>query len=289
MTTVVPGTADVRASPRLPVPRFLRSGEGALGLVLFTLIVATALIGPLVAPHPLGAPIGPPGSPPGHGALLGTDILGRDVFSRVLDGGVSVLWLSAATMALTYAIGGTIGMAAGLSQSWLDSALMRVVDLFLVFPPLLLLLLLITGAGTGEGILVLGIVAVLFPGVARIVRTATLETATTGYVEAAVGRGERTAAIMRREIFPNIVPVMLADFGVRFSAAIVLAASVNFLGLGAKPPTANWGLMVAENRLIIGSNLWAVLVPAAMLGLLTVSVNLLGDAYVRSIRRGGGA
>jgi peptide/nickel transport system permease protein len=200
-----------------------------------------------------------------------------------------VLWLSAATMALTYAIGGTIGMAAGLSQSWLDSALMRVVDLFLVFPPLLLLLLLITGAGTGEGILVLGIVAVLFPGVARIVRTATLETATTGYVEAAVGRGERTAAIMRREIFPNIVPVMLADFGVRFSAAIVLAASVNFLGLGAKPPTANWGLMVAENRLIIGSNLWAVLVPAAMLGLLTVSVNLLGDAYVRSIRRGGGA
>lgn len=288
MTTLVPGTADLRTAPRLRIPRFLRSTEGVLGLVLFALIVATALIGPLVAPHPLGAPIGPPGSPPGHGAVFGTDILGRDVLSRVLNGGVSVLWLSAATMTLTYAIGGTIGMAAGLSQSWLDSALMRVVDLFLVFPPLLLLLLLITGAGTGQGILMLGIVAVLFPGVARIVRTATLETATTGYVEAAVGRGERTAAIMRREIFPNIVPVILADFGVRFSAAIVLAASVNFLGLGAKPPTANWGLMVAENRLIIGNNLWAVFVPAAMLGLLTVSINLLGDAYVRSIRRGGG-
>jgi peptide/nickel transport system permease protein len=254
-----------------------------------TAILAIAFLGPLVAPHQIGVPIGPPGAPPSGRAIFGTDFLGRDVLSRVLNGGLSVVWISVATMTLTYLVGVSIGMAAGLSESWLDTLLMRTVDVFIVFPPLLLLLLLITGAGSGEGILIVGIVIVLFPGVARIVRTATLEICNTGYVEAAVGRGERTVAIMRREVLPNISQVLLADLGVRFAAAIVLAASVNFLGLGEKPPAANWGLMVAENRLIIGSNLWAVLVPAVMLGLLTVSVNMLGDAYVRTAARSPGS
>jgi ABC-type dipeptide/oligopeptide/nickel transport system permease subunit len=153
---------------------------------------------------------------------------------------------------------------------------------------MLLLLLLITGVGSGTGVLIVGIVLVLFPGAARIARTATLEVCTTGYIEAAVSRGERSIAILRREVLPNIMPTMLADLGVRFSAAVVIAASVNFLGLGAKPPTADWGLMIAENRAIISSNPWAVFVPAALLGLLTISINLLADAYVRSLGGGGG-
>jgi ABC-type dipeptide/oligopeptide/nickel transport system permease subunit len=220
------------------------------------------------------------------GAPLGTDFLGRDVLSRVLHGGWSVLRLSVLTTVLTYLIGVSAGMLAGLSRSPVDPLLMRTVDVLMSFPQLLLLLLLIAGAGTSEGILILGLVLVLFPGVVRIVRTATLEVSTTGYVEAAVARGERTGAIMRREVLPNIAPVILADLGVRFSVAVILAASVNFLGLGAKPPAADWGLMVAENRAIVATNIWAVLVAAALLGALTVSVNLLADAYVRT--RGGG-
>jgi ABC-type dipeptide/oligopeptide/nickel transport system permease subunit len=220
------------------------------------------------------------------GAPLGTDFLGRDVLSRVLHGGWSVLRLSVVTTALTYLIGVSAGMLAGLSRSPADPLLMRTVDVLMSFPQLLLLLLLIAGAGTSEGILIFGLVLVLFPGVVRIVRTATLDVSTTGYVEAAVARGERTGAIMRREVLPNIAPVILADLGVRFSVAVILAASVNFLGLGAKPPAADWGLMVAENRAIVATNIWAVLVPAALLGALTISVNLLADAYVRS--RGGG-
>lgn len=264
---------------------FLRSRQGVIGVVVLVLVVAVALIGPLVAPHPLAAPVGAPGSGPGDGLPLGTDYLGRDVLSRLLHGGTSVLAISCAATVLIYSVGIVIGMTAGLSRSLVDPILMRAVDVFLVFPPLMLLLLLIAGAGTGVGVLILGIVLVLFPGVARIVRTATLEVSTTAYIEAAVVRGERRVAIMRREVLPNITPAIVADLGVRFSAVIVLAASVNFLGLGAKPPAANWGLMIAENLAIVSSNVWSVLAPAALLALLTISVNLIGDAYVRSLGR----
>jgi ABC-type dipeptide/oligopeptide/nickel transport system permease subunit len=263
----------------------LRSGQAVAGLVILGAVVGIALIGPLVAPHPLAQPIGLPGAPPGHGAPLGTDYLGRDVLSRVLNGGASVLLLSVTTVFLTYLIGVVTGMLAGLSRSAVDPLIMRTVDVVLVFPPLLLLLLLIAGGGNSFWVLVIGIVLVLFPGVTRIVRAATLEVSTTSYIEAATIRGERTAAVMWREILPNITPSILADLGVRFAGAVILAASVNFLGLGAQPPAANWGLMVAENRVVISTNIWAVVVPASLLALMTISVNLLGDAYSRGLRR----
>lgn len=266
-------------------PRFLKTRQGVVGLSLLSLVLGVALIGPLVAPYALTEPIGPPGAAPGQGALLGTDYLGRDVLSRVLNGGIPVLELSVLTIVLVYLIGITIGIAAGLTRSLLDPMLMRAVDVLLTFPPLVLLLLLISGAGNSFWTLVIGIVLVLFPGVARIVRTATLEISTTSYIEAAVTRGEHVWAIALREVLPNITHSILADLGVRFSGAIILAASVNFLGLGSQPPAANWGLMVAENREILSINIWSVLVPAALLALLVISVNLLGDAYGRSLGR----
>jgi peptide/nickel transport system permease protein len=265
--------------------RFIQTPQGLAGIVILALVVAVALIGPLVAPHAIDEPIGLPGEAARHGAPFGTDTLGRDVLSRVLNGGVPVLWVALVTTVLTYLVGVPVGMAAGLSRSLVDPILMRMVDVFLVFPPLMLLLLLFVGAGTGVGVMIIGIVLVLSPGVARLVRTATLEVSTTAFIEAAVARGERTSAIMRREVLPNIAPSIIADVGVRFSAVIILAASVNFLGFGSKPPATNWGLMIAENLSIVSSNIWAVLAPAILLALLTISVNLLGDAYTRSLGR----
>jgi peptide/nickel transport system permease protein len=278
-------TTTVVRTGRMRRTRFLRSPQGVIGFGLLAFVLAVALIGPLVAPHSLAAPVGVPGSPPASGTPLGTDFLGRDVLSRLLHGGTSVLIVSCIATALIYLVGVGLGMIAGLSRSLVDPVLMRTVDVFLVFPPLMLLLLLIAGAGTSVAILILGIVLVLFPGVARIVRTATQEVSTTAYIESAVARGERTLAIMRREVLPNITPTIIADLGVRFSAVIILAASVNFLGLGAKPPAANWGLMIAENLQIVSANVWSVLAPAILLALLTISVNLIGDAYVRSLGR----
>ena len=126
---------------------------------------------------------------------------------------------------------------------------------------------------------------VLFPGVARIVRTATLEASTRGYVEAAVARGERMVSVLRREILPNITSSVVADLGIRFSWSIILIASVNYLGLGLRPPTADWGLMISENREIISTNPLAVVAPAVILAVLIIAVNLVGDAYVRRLGR----
>ena len=121
------------------------------------------------------------------------------------------------------------------------------------------------------------------PLVALIIRTATLEQSVRGFIEAAVARGERTAAILRREILPNIVGPLMADVGLRFTYAIILVASVNFLGLGLQPPAADWALIISENRSGLTLNPLVILVPAALISLLTISVNLVGDAVARSL------
>lgn len=264
-------------------PGFLRSATGVVGLCLLALVASVALLGPFFAPYAPDRPIGVPLTGPGEGALFGTDFLGRDVLSRALWGGRSVLGLAGLATLLAYAGGVTIGLVAGYSRSLLDPFLMRGVDVLLAFPALLFLLVLVTGAGTSKKVLVLGVALVQTPLVARIVRTATLEQSVRGFVEAAVARGERTAAILRREILPNIVSPLMADVGLRFTYAIILVASVNFLGLGLQPPDADWALIISENRTGLTLNPWVILVPAALISLLTISVNLVGDAVARSL------
>ena len=263
--------------------RFLRSATGAVGLGLLALVVGIALLGPLFAPYSPDEPIGIPLTGPAQGQPFGTDFLGRDVLSRALWGGRSVLALAGLATLLAYAGGITIGLVAGHSRSLVDPILMRAVDVLLAFPALLFLLVLVTGAGTSKTVLVLGVALVQMPLVARIVRTATLEQSVRGFVEAAVARGERTAAILRREILPNIVGPLMADVGLRFTYAIILVASVNFLGLGLQPPAADWALIISENRSGLTLNPWVILVPAALISLLTISVNLVGDAVARSL------
>ncbi|MBD0318250.1 MAG: ABC transporter permease [Thermoleophilia bacterium] len=262
---------------------FLRSPAGLAGAVLLTLVVALALVGPLVAPHAPDRPIGVPLTGPADGAPFGTDFLGRDVLSRTLWGGRSVLALAGLATILAYAGGLAVGLVAGYSRSLLDPILMRAADVLLSFPALLFLLVLVTGAGTSKTVLVLGVAIVQMPLVARIVRTATLEQSLRGFVEAAVARGERTSAVLRREILPNIVGPITADVGLRFTYAIILVASVNFLGLGLQPPDADWALIISENRSGLTLNPWVILLPAMLIALLTISVNLVGDALARSL------
>jgi peptide/nickel transport system permease protein len=280
------GTARRRPAVRWPA-LITRDRGGLVGTVLLVLIVLVALAGPLVAPYSSTAVLGIPGHGPAGGAPLGLDFLGRDVLSRLLDGGRSVLLLGGAATLVIYLVGIAIGLTAGYARSFADPVLMRAVDVILSFPALLVMLLFVTAFGGGPGVLVGAAALVLFPGVARIVRTATTEVMTKGFVEAAVARGERAPAIMRREVLPNIVAPIVADLGIRFSWAIILIASVNYLGLGLRPPTADWGLMISENREVISTNPLAVLAPAAMLALLVVAVNLIGDAYIRQRSRSG--
>jgi peptide/nickel transport system permease protein len=270
---------------RSHAPRLTTTVSGKLGLSMLVVVVGVALLGPFFAPHGLATPIGAPGTPPSPSAPLGTDYLGRDVLSRVLDGGRSVIWIASAATLLSYAAGIPTGLIAGYRRSLIDPLLMRGVDVLLAFPALLILLLLVAGLGPHVSVLIIGVAIVQLPPIARIIRTATLEVSTRGYVEAAQARGETTGALLRREILPNVAPVVLADFGIRFGYSIILIASVNYLGLGLAPPAADWGLMTAENQQYVSLNVWAVLAPAIMLAMLTICVNLLADAYVQTTGR----
>lgn len=267
----------------MSVPRIARSRPGQIGLAMVAVVLLVALLGPLVAPHASDAPIGVPGMGPSGSALLGTDFLGRDVLSRLLHGGSRMIAMTTITVLLTYAAGLLIGLVAGFARGVVDPVLMRFVDLLMGFPPLLLLLVLISGSGSSDAVVVIGVVAVLAAPLARLVYSATLEAAATGYVEAARIRGERRRAILGREILPNILPYVLASLGIYVSAAVIFVASLSFLGVGAQPPATDWGLMITENQPVIADNIWALLAPALMIGLITVGINLVGDAYARAM------
>ena len=207
------------------------------------------------------------------------------MLSRVLYDDRSVIGYAAAATILAYAVGMAVGLTAGYARSLVDPVLMRSVDVMLAFPPLLFLLVLIAGAGTSIAVLIIGVAAIQAPAISRIVRTATLEVSTRGYVEAGIARGERAYAVLSREVLPNILAPVLVDAGLRFTYSILIIASVNFLGLGLQPPNSDWALMISENRQYIQLNPYAVLAPAAMIALLTIGINLTGDAIARSLGR----
>lgn len=273
--------------PRRVRFRVLNDWGVRIGGALLIFVVFIAFFGSLLTNQSPYNTAGIPGASPGGGHLLGLDFEGRDVLARLLHGGSSTLILATAATAIIYVLGISVGLLAGYSKSLIDPLLMRGVDVLLSVPSLLVMLLFITGLGSSKPVLVGAAAVVLFPGAARIVRSATLEVSTRGFVEAAVARGEKTVAILRREVLPNIIPPIVADMGLRFSWSIILIASVNFLGLGIKPPIPDWGVMISENLVILSSNPWAVIAPAMMIGLMIIAVNLIGDGVVRQLGRSG--
>lgn len=261
------------------------SRSGTIGLALVTAIVAIVVFGPLVAPDAPSSLVGPAFSAPFGGHPLGTDFLGRDVLSRLLWGGRSVLGLAGAATLIAYFLGALIGMVAGYNRAFADSLLMRSMDVLLAFPPFLFLLVLATGAGPGALTIVTGVAVVQIPAIARIIRAATLDVVVRPYVEAAVARGESLRYIVSREILPNVVPTIVADGGPRYTVSILLIAGLTFLNLGLQPPAANWALMISENRGGLTFAPLGVLVPAALIALLTIGVNLLGDGIASRLGR----
>jgi ABC-type dipeptide/oligopeptide/nickel transport system permease subunit len=199
----------------------------------------------------------------------------------VLWGGRSTVLIATLATLLTYAVGVPLGMVAGFRRDWGDGLLMRTIDVIQAFPPIILVLLIISGAGRSVPWLIAAVALVFIPGVARVVRAATIEVSVRPFVEASIARGERTTTILSREVLPNIGPVLLADVGIRFTGTVLLAASLNYLGLGVTPPASEWGLLIAENRGGLGSNPWITIAPALLIVCLTVAGNLIADAFGR--------
>jgi peptide/nickel transport system permease protein len=244
-------------------------------------IVLIAVIGPSVEPYSSTAFVTAPFSPPGGSFLLGGDTLGRDVLSRVLDGG----WVLLIMAVLATALGVIVGVAAGVSAAYLrgkaDGIIMRTVDVVLAFPSLVFALLLVSIIGPKLWLIVLAVGFTHAPAVARVMRSATLDVAERDYVKAVELQGVKPGKVMRSEILPNLISPLMVETGLRLTYSIVLMAGLNFLGFGQPPPAANWGYMIQENRIGLSSNPWAVIVPAALIALLTIGVNTCTDAVAR--------
>ena len=258
--------------------------EGKLGLAIVVLFLFVVLLGPTLAPYsPYAIGVGLPNTGPSSRHWLGTDDLGRDILSRLLNGSRSVVLIPLAATSLAFAVGGVLGLLVGYTRGRADAVAARLIDVFLSLPPLLIVLVVIATAGASSGVVILSVALVYSPRVARVLRGATQGVATQEYILAAQARGERTAAIVLRELLPNIAPTVLVEFAVRLTYVIIFVTTLNFLGLGVQPPSPNWGRMLFEARNTIVTNPVAAIAPAAALGALSVGIGLMADAVTRSM------
>ena len=263
--------------------RAARTPRGAAGLTVSGFVVLLAIIGPFIAPHDPTVSVGQTFGKPGSGnGLLGGDVLGCDVLSRVLAGGWLLLAVAAAATALGVILGVMLGITAAYAGRWKDSLIMRVVDIFLAFPQLVFALLLVSVAGTHIWLLILAVGLSHAPQVARVVRSAALDVCERDYVKAVELYDTPPLRVMMGEVLPNILSVVMVEFGLRFTYSILIIAGMSFLGFGLQPPTPNWGLMINENRIGLVVNPWAVIVPAALIAVLTVGLNTFTDAIARA-------
>jgi peptide/nickel transport system permease protein len=287
----VPPAAVLQRRPWLGILRSaLRLTRTRIGVGIVALIVAIAVFGPLVAPHSPTEFVAPPNSGPSGTAVFGADALGRDVFSRFLHGGLTVLWLSAAATLLGVVVGVIVGLVAAYARNWLDDVLMRANDVVLAFPQIVLVLLAVSAIGPKLWLIVVTVGITHAPRVARVMRGAGQEVVERDFIKAAEAVGEKRSRIVFGELLPNVTSPLLVELGLRMTYSIGLVAAVSFLGFGLQPPTADWGLMINENRLSITVQPWAVLLPILAIGLLTVGTNLITDGIARAaigIDRGG--
>jgi len=258
-----------------------RTPRGITGAGLALLVVLVAAIGPFVAPHPPLAFVTVPGSGPSSKFPLGSDILGRDVLSRVLDGGWQLLLMAAAAMLIGVVLGTAAGIAAAQLRGWRDGLIMRTVDVVLAFPQLVFALLLVSILGPERWLLVIAVGFSHVPQVARVIRAAALDVSERDFVKAVEITGVRQSKLMSGEILPNLLTPLMVEAGLRLTYSIVIMTGLSFIGFGLQPPSPNWGYMINENRIILTTNPWAVVAPALLIAVLTVGLNTFTDAIAR--------
>ncbi len=252
-----------------------------IGLVIVFLLVLIALAGPAIAPHAPTEFVTAPNSPPSAHTLFGGDSLGRDVWSRFLYGGRSVLGLAVASTIVGVGVGLIVGLLAAYSGGLVDEILMRIADVFMAFPQIVLALLLVSAFGPKLWLIVLAVGFSHAPQVARVMRSAALDISERDFVKASELLGTPRRRIMTREILPNLISPLMVESGLRLTYSIVIIAGLSFLGFGQAPPAANWGTMINENRSGLVLNPWAVIVPAALIAVLTIGTNTFTDAVAR--------
>ncbi|SHI78795.1 ABC transporter permease [Wenxinia saemankumensis] len=256
------------------------------GMVVIAIYLVVAILAPLIAPYGEAQVFPAPYAPWSAEHLFGTDQIGRDIFSRLIYGARNTIGIALATTLLAFTIGGGLALAAAILRGWTDQILSRIVDVLMAIPSLIFALMLLSIFGASVVSLILIIAVLDSTRVFRLTRAVAMNVVVMEYVEAARLRGEGTGWIMRREILPNILPPLVAEFGLRFCFVFLTVAALSFLGLGIQPPTADWGSMVRENASLIQFAQYDLkaaltpLLPAAAIALLTVAVNFVVDWFL---------
>jgi peptide/nickel transport system permease protein len=262
-----------------------------IGLAIVAINLLGAVLAPVIAPYGEATPVGDVWAPPSAEFWLGLDNLGRDMFTRLLYGARTTISIALVITCLSFAIGIAMGFSAAVVGGWIDTLMSRLVDTLMAIPTLILALIVLSVLGTSIPVLV-GTIALLdSTRVFRLSRAVGLNIAVMDYVEVARLRGEGLRWIVWREVLPNALPPLIAEFGLRFCFAFLFIASLSFLGLGIQPPYADWGGMVRDNAQAINFGGMAPMIPAIAIGQLTIGVNLLVDWFlsIHSRTHGEGA
>ena len=255
------------------------------GLVITVVIALVAIFGPLLAPYGENDIVGKPYTY--EGSFLGTDYLGQDVWSRVLAGGGSILLISLLATLLGMVLGTIIGVVAAYAGGWLDEAIMRLNDVALAFPQILLALLVLTAVDQPSWWVIVLLVGFSHaPRVARLARGVALGIVSRDYVTSAEALGESRLRVILAEVLPNMNAPLLAEAGLRLTYSIGIVAGIGFLGFSTDPGAADWGQMINENRLALLVQPWGVLAPVIVIGIFTIGTNLMADGIAQLAGRG---
>lgn len=272
--------AEPRPGQRVIV-RFARNRIALAGASLVVLFVLVAIVGPLLSPYDPTKPVlASRLQPPSLAHLCGTDDVGRDLLTRIVYGARISLLMGVAAMAIACAIGVPLGMFAGYRAGWWDLAIMRGVDVLLTLPSVILAIAIVSvlGAGVSSVILAVGITAI--PAFARLTRAVVLTLRTREFVQAARINGASDLRIFRLHLFPNVLPSLIVQISLGIGTTVLIASALGFLGLGVRPPTPEWGVMLSRGRVYVSSAPHLVFFPGLAIALLVLAFNLLGDGLV---------
>lgn len=250
------------------------------GMTVIVFYVFMAVLGPFLTPYGESEIVSSQFEPWGWSHWLGTDNLGRDMLTRLIYGARNTIGIAFLTTCLAFAIGVVTGLMASVLGGWVDQALARMVDILMAIPQLIFALMILTITGTSVPVLIVVIAVLDSTRVFRLARAVSMNVVVLDYVEAARLRGEGTWWIITREVLPNSLPPLVAEFGLRFCFVFLFISALSFLGLGIQPPTADWGSMVRDNAILISFGDITPLIPAAAIALLTVGVNFVVDWFL---------
>jgi peptide/nickel transport system permease protein len=280
VSTLLPAL-PAATKPRLGAGKLIRAIRRrwlvGLGLALVIILLVVALCAPLIAPYSPLKLIGPIAAPPSGRYWLGTDQLGRDELSRIIYGARASLEVAVAASALSLLVGGAIGVLAGYYGGAIDIALMRVVDVFMAFPFIILAILIVAAIGPGTRNVILAIGLTGWTATARILRGETLRIREEGFVDATRSLGASNPRILMSHVVPSLAPMAMTLGSIGIGTAIISEASLSFLGLGLRPPTPDWGLDLSFGREFVFSSPLLTIAPAAAILLAALGFNLLGD------------